>query len=191
MRTIFLDTGKSGSTRNPGPLSNQTAGACTKRKVQYLFFITILFLFSITTAGAALQWYEYEEGMIAAGSMEKPVILDFYADWCGPCIAMEEGTYPDPKVISELSDFVAIKVDTQKRIDIETKYGIAYYPTVVFLDRKGREVSRHIGYLGPEEMVREIKLSREKLPKESPGLNVLYAIAALLLLVRKLTWRTS
>jgi thiol:disulfide interchange protein len=104
--------------------------------------------------------------------------MDFYADWCQPCIAMEEGTYPDPRVMGEMSDFIAIKVDTQKRIDIESKYGIAYYPTVVFLDPKGKELSRHVGYLGPEEMVQEIKLSRGKLPKESPGFEILIVLLA-------------
>lgn len=154
--------------------------------------IALLILLSATAAAAgATQWYSYEDGMIASGSMHRPVILDFYADWCGPCIAMEEWTYPDPRVVSEMTDFIAIKVDTQKRIDIESKYGIAYYPTVVFLDTEGREVSRHIGYLGPEEMVEEIKRSREKLPKESPGFEALYPVPVILLLMRKLSARIS
>jgi thiol:disulfide interchange protein len=143
--------------------------------------IAILLLLPAVAAASATQWYNYEEGMVAAGSMHRAVILDFYADWCEPCIAMEEGTYPDPRVTSELADFVAIKVDTQKRIDIETKYGIAYYPTIVFLDPQGKEVSRHIGYLGPEEMVGEIKQSRTKLPKESPGFESFYPVIAILL----------
>jgi thioredoxin-related protein len=88
-------------------------------------------------------------------------------------------------VVSELKDFIAIKVDTQKRIDIESKYGIAYYPTVVFLDSKGKEVSRHIGYLGPEEMVEEIKQSRGKLPKEAPGFEAISVLLALILLLKK------
>lgn len=141
-------------------------------------YIAVLLLLSATTAAADTKWYSYEEGMVAAGSLNMPVILDFYADWCSPCIAMEEGTYPDPGVISELADFVAIKVDTQKRIDIESKYGIAYYPTVVFLDAEGREVSRHIGYLGPEDMVEEIKKSRGMLPKESTGFEALFMVSA-------------
>lgn len=141
-------------------------------------YIAVLLLLSATTAAADTKWYSYEEGMVAAGSLNMPVILDFYADWCSPCIAMEEGTYPDPGVISELADFVAIKVDTQKRIDIESKYGIAYYPTVVFLDAEGREVSRHIGYLGPEDMVEEIKKSRSMLPKESTGFEALFVVSA-------------
>lgn len=150
-----------------------------------LMHLAILLLLSTSDAAAATQWYSYEEGMVAAGSRQRPVILEFYADWCGPCVAMEEGTYPDPRVISEMSDFVAIKVDTQKRIDIESKYGIAYYPTIVFLDAKGKEVSRHIGYLGPEEMVEEIKQSRGMLPKESPGFETLFIVFAFICIHRR------
>ena len=94
-------------------------------------------------------------------------------------LEMEKNTYPDPRVISELHDFVAIKVDTQKRIDIETKYGIAYYPTMVLLDPNGKEITRYIGYLGPEDMVKFIRDSRGKLPKESPGFELLFLVLAL------------
>src|SRR5574341_1907044 len=114
--------------------------------MKFICPILLLFLSTVIPAGAT-AWYSYEEGLLAASVNEKPIIIDFYADWCQPCIAMEEGTYPDPRVVSEMADFVAIKVDTQKRIDIETKYGIAYYPTIVFLDPKGKEISRHVGYL--------------------------------------------
>ena len=149
-------------------------------------YIAVLLLLAATSSAADTKWYSYEDGMVAAGSLNRPVILDFYADWCSPCIAMEEGTYPDPRVISELADFVSIKVDTQKRIDIETKYGFAYYPTVVFLDAQGREVSRHIGYLGPENMVEEIKKSRGMLPKESTGIEAIFLMAAIVCVYRRL-----
>lgn len=151
------------------------------------FIMLIIFLsIAIPVNAETTQWYSYEEGMLAAGAMKKPVFLDFYADWCPPCIAMEEGTYPDPRVVSELRDFIAIKVDTQKRIDIESKYGIAYYPTVVFLDSKGKEVSRHVGYLGPKEMVDVIKESRGKVPREAPGFEAVSVFLALILLFKKI-----
>ena len=148
-----------------------------------LLILFSLFLIVLTIADAnaeTTKWYKYEAGMEEASSTGKPMILEFYADWCSPCIAMEEGTYPDPRVISEMKDFIAIKVDTQVRIDIETKYHIAYYPTIVFLNAKGNEISRHVGYLGPEDMVKTINESRWKLPKKAPGFDVTNLLSGLL-----------
>ncbi len=157
------------------------------------FILVLVFSATVLPASAETHWYAYEEGMLEAGSTGKPAILDFFADWCPPCIAMEEGTYPDPAVVSEMKDFIAIKVDTQKRIDIESKYGITYYPTVIILDPKGKEVSRHIGYLGPLEMVNEIRQYRGKLPEETPGFEIMYLVLVfmLLFLKRKATVRIS
>jgi thiol:disulfide interchange protein DsbD len=148
-----------------------------------LLIILSLFFIILTIAAANTQttkWYKYEAGMEEASSTGKPMILEFYADWCSPCIAMEEGTYPDPRVISEMEDFIAIKVDTQVRIDIEKKYHIAYYPTIVFLDPKGNEITRHVGYLGPEDMVKTINESRWKLPKKAPGFDATNLLSGLL-----------
>lgn len=147
-----------------------------------LIILSLLFIIltiAITSAETT-KWYKYEAGMEEASSTGKPMILEFYADWCSPCIAMEEGTYPDPRVISEMDDFIAIKVDTQVRIDIEKKYHIAYYPTIVFLDPKGNEITRHVGYLGPEDMVKTINQSRWKLPKEAPGFDATNLLSGLL-----------
>ncbi len=158
-------------------------------------FKVLLLLFFLSTAvstakNESTRWYEYDSGILASTATEKPVFVEFYADWCPPCIEMEKNTYPDPRVIAELRDFIAIKVDTQKRIDIESKYGIAYYPTVVFLDKNGKELTRHIGYLGPEEMVELIKQSRGKLPKESTGFETAYLVLAVIPLIcmRRFIW---
>ena len=150
-------------------------------KISFIVICFIAFMAVTPAASERIQWHDYEEGILTAGTTNKPMFLEFYADWCGPCIAMEENTYPDPRVVKEMKDFVAIKIDTQKRIDIETKYGIGYYPTVVFLNSNGTEISRHIGYLGPEEMVDVIRLSRTQLPKEAVGFEALLLLSALII----------
>lgn len=162
-------------------------------RAQGTFLVIISFFFIILTIAVAdaqtTKWYKYEAGIEEASSTGKPMILDFYADWCSPCIAMEEGTYPDPRVVSELEGFIAIKVDTQVRIDIESKYHIAYYPTIVFLNAKGDEITRHVGYLDPEGMVKAINESRGKLPKEAPGFEATNVLLVLLLTIFLLFWR--
>lgn len=141
------------------------------------FILFIIFaLITISANGESIKWYNYEKGMDASVSLKKPAIIDFYADWCPPCLEMENNTYPDPRVVSEMEDFILIKVNSDIRVDLTKKYYVEYFPTQVFLNKEGIEISRHIGYLGPEDMVRTIQESRGKMPKESPGFQILYPL---------------
>ena len=60
---------------------------------------------------------------------EKPVVVDFYADWCGPCRALA----PTLDTISdENSDVVVAKVNIEENNDLANKYGVRSLPTLVF-----------------------------------------------------------
>jgi len=66
----------------------------------------------VKTASSSPSWiYDMGEGLRLARQQGKPVMVDFYADWCLPCKKMDATVFKDPAVLKELERFVAIKVD--------------------------------------------------------------------------------
>lgn len=87
-------------------------------------------------------------------SENKPVMIDFYADWCAQCKELDKYTYTNPEVVELSNRFNNIKVDlTSGNSDITDKFEIKGLPVVVFLNAKGEEIKelRVTGFLKPEE----------------------------------------
>lgn len=74
----------------------------------------------------------------------KTLIVDFYADWCGPCKMLIP-------VLDEVDFCDIVKVNVDKFPDIAKKFGIMSIPTLVFF-KDGIEHEREIGYRGIEEI---------------------------------------
>lgn len=96
--------------------------------------------------GSELSWESYDEkSLTAAAAAHKPVIMDFYADWCLPCKELDEKTFSDKTVAAELDRFVRIKAnltaaEDPKTIALAKQYAILGMPTIVFIDSTGHEV---------------------------------------------------
>ncbi|MGL1889681.1 MAG: thioredoxin [Reichenbachiella sp.] len=80
---------------------------------------------------------------------DQPVLVDFYADWCGPCKMMAP-------VLDELSKEVSgqakvLKVDVDKNQKASQVYQIKSIPTII-LFKKGKVVWRHSGTAGKEQL---------------------------------------
>jgi len=83
---------------------------------------------------------------------EKPRILYFTADWCGPCQAMKRSTWKDEQVQERMKAFEATYVDIDQQQDLAAQYGIRSIPTIVKLGPDGSRDAR-VGYLSPDEMI--------------------------------------
>ena len=85
---------------------------------------------------------------------EKLVIIDFFAEWCGPCQMLA----PILKEIDEAySDKVEIyKVNVDESADCAMRYGVTAMPTMVFF-KDGEEVERVVGFLPKEELEKIIQ----------------------------------
>jgi thiol:disulfide interchange protein DsbD len=95
-----------------------------------------------------------DNGHPPAGS---PLLIDFVADWCIPCVEMERTTYVDADVIREAERFRMVKADVTREDAATTetveRYQVRGVPTVILYGSDGRERQRLVGYVGPVEML--------------------------------------
>ena len=79
-----------------------------------------------------------------------PVVVDFYAQWCGPCKMMA----PIIELLAkEMPSVKFVKVDVDENPELSAQYGIMSIPTIV-LFKKGKETERNTGAL-PKDMLRK------------------------------------
>jgi thioredoxin-like negative regulator of GroEL len=101
----------------------------------------------------AIHWEgNFADALRKAKRSSKPVIVDFWADWCGWCERLNETTYADPTVVRKAQDFVAVKVNAEgshKETDVARRYQVSSLPTILFLSPDGRQLGRIDGYQGP------------------------------------------
>ena len=84
---------------------------------------------SIITIGPGVVWHSYsEEKVEQAVKMGKPIIIDFYADWCAPCRDLEHITFHDPKVVKAAGSFSMLKVDLTRKGDPLHQMLLERYP---------------------------------------------------------------
>jgi thiol:disulfide interchange protein DsbD len=102
---------------------------------------------------------ELQARIAAAG---KPVMLDFYADWCVACKEMERFTFSDAQVQSRMNNLLLLQADvTNNSADDKAllkKFGLFGPPGIIFFDAKGQEVGRVIGFQTADKFLNSLKV---------------------------------
>jgi thioredoxin:protein disulfide reductase len=138
------------------------------KKIQWIFGMTLILL-GLFYAGSiketGITWQKYSDlDLMEAKENGMPVILDFSADWCIPCLELDRNTWTDPKVIEATKDISRLKVDltyfdSPESEMIRKKFNISGVPTVIFIKIDGTEAaeSRIVGFVPPDEFLAKLK----------------------------------
>jgi len=131
-------------------------------------------------------WYnDWDAGMEAARKEKKPVLVDFYADWCKWCHVMDEETFSDPEIKKIFaSDWITIRIDTEDTETIGTfksetltfrqmsgSFGVTGLPSYLFIDTKGEPVTIIPGYIPKEKFSIILDYFKNELYKKDVNLQ--------------------
>ncbi|KQM35909.1 thioredoxin family protein [Chryseobacterium sp. Leaf201] len=139
--------------------------------------ISIICLFMLTLSFAQVRWMTIEEALKAQKENPKKILIDFYADWCGPCKIMDKKTYGHPIIAEILNEnYYAVKFNAEEKNKVEifgrtfsnpntehkkgrnslhefTQYmNVGAVPSTVFLDEKGGPITILQGELSAREL---------------------------------------
>lgn len=108
-----------------------------------------------SSAAVSFQTSDFAKALESARTEQRPVMIDFYAVWCGPCKLLDQSTWTDAQVTDTSRYFVNLKIDAESKegSPLAGQYGVEAFPTIVFLDGSGKEAGREVGFQAPPAML--------------------------------------
>jgi len=113
-----------------------------------------------------LQFTEltWDEVRAEARETEKPIFVDAYATWCGPCKKMSRDVFPQKAVGNYMNDnYISLKLDMEKGDGLEfaSTYSVTAYPTLLFFNADGELQHRVTGYVDVNEFIEDAKTATD------------------------------
>ena len=106
---------------------------------------------------AQVEWLDsYEEAFKQSSIENKPILVDFYTNWCYWCEVLDKKVYPDSLVEEVLKQFILLKVNAEKEVEFAERYNVASFPTLLLLDEKGEEFYEIDDYITPKNLINEL-----------------------------------
>jgi len=85
--------------------------------------------------------------------MSKVVLIDFYADWCGPCKMQDPTINKLKRKFAKSVEFR--KIDVDSNVDVSNKYGVHAVPTLM-IEKNGAIFKKYVGVTRPEVLEKDL-----------------------------------
>lgn len=118
-----------------------------------LLFVVLVAAVAVMAQGIVFETGTWSELLAKAKETGKPVFVDVYTTWCGPCKVMSKDIFPLESVGKVYNEsFVSYKLDAEKGegVDLAKKYAVRGYPTYLYLNPDGMVFYRFMGSM-PED----------------------------------------
>lgn len=150
------------------------------KKLLLTLFIT---LGALTTQAQEIKWMSMDEALAAQKKKARPIFMDVYTDWCGPCKMLDKNTFHDPKVVEFINaNYYAVKFNAEGNSEVNYKgkkysnpqfdanrkgrnaihdftslLNVRAYPTMMVFDAKGEIKEPIVGYHQPDQLLEVLK----------------------------------
>lgn len=127
--------------------------------MKYILATLCTIFLSLHVNGQGIKFEEstWKEAMEKAKKADKPLFVDAFAQWCGPCKAMAKNVFTREEVGKFFNEnFINLKLDmeTPDGRDFEALYTVSAYPTLFFIDTKGKVIKKVVGGQQAEGLLR-------------------------------------
>lgn len=150
------------------------------KKVLLALFIA---LGSLAVQAQEIKWMSMDEALAAQKKKARPIFMDVYTDWCGPCKMLDKNTFHDKEVVEYINaNYYAVKFNAEGNTDVNYKgkkytnpqfvagragrnavheftylLKVEAYPSMMVFDTKGEVKERIVGYHTPDLLLPILK----------------------------------